>query len=222
MNALVGDPDLFISIAEPPTEKEYIWRSMQEGQDVIRIHPEDPNYRLGAYYIAVADTSADCTFVLQARLVQPATRSDQELFSSMQRSMYRSIKSGLQISEHRRRMVAGGQIVGAHFSPPIPPAAGGSAATPAHPRGGGAALDEARRPSPLGAAQAVAGGGRWDDPGVGEGREAGPSGRASSVSPSLPRDGGGEWARVSNVLDRKFNFLPEKTDLPGLFARGGR
>ncbi len=26
---IYGDPDLYISIAEPPTEREYMWRSVQ-------------------------------------------------------------------------------------------------------------------------------------------------------------------------------------------------
>eukprot|EP00283_Hemiselmis_rufescens_P023658 CAMPEP_0173463262 /NCGR_PEP_ID=MMETSP1357-20121228/68034_1 /TAXON_ID=77926 /ORGANISM="Hemiselmis rufescens, Strain PCC563" /LENGTH=266 /DNA_ID=CAMNT_0014431067 /DNA_START=161 /DNA_END=957 /DNA_ORIENTATION=- len=55
---IVGDPDLYISIAEPPTEREYMWRSLQEGQDVILIHPDDPNYIFGAYYICVVCSSS--------------------------------------------------------------------------------------------------------------------------------------------------------------------
>ena len=58
----VGDPDLYMAIAEPPTEKEYTWRSVREGSDLILIHPQDPNYVYGIYYIGVSCPSSDSSF----------------------------------------------------------------------------------------------------------------------------------------------------------------
>lgn len=36
VHSIVGDPDLYMSIAEPPTEKEYVWKSVLEGADLIQ------------------------------------------------------------------------------------------------------------------------------------------------------------------------------------------
>ena len=110
VHATAGDPDLYISVAEPPTEKEYLWRSCMDGRDMITIHPEDPNYRIGIYYIAVSDASTDCSFKICARLVQPTSHNDGEIFGHVQQGMYHSIKSGIQVSEHRRRLCAVGKI----------------------------------------------------------------------------------------------------------------
>ena len=110
VKAITGDPDLYISVAEPPTEKEYLWRSCMDGRDVIKIHPEDPNYRIGVFYIAVSDASTDSTFTICARMVQPARHTDEDTFSRIQQGMYQSIKSGIQVSEHRRRLCAVGKI----------------------------------------------------------------------------------------------------------------
>ena len=57
-----GDPDLYMAIAEPPTEKEYTWRSVREGSDLILIHPHDPNYIYGVYYIGVSCPASDSAF----------------------------------------------------------------------------------------------------------------------------------------------------------------
>lgn len=57
-----GDPDLYMAIAEPPTEKEYTWRSVREGSDLILIHPHDPNYIYGTYYIGVSCPASDSSF----------------------------------------------------------------------------------------------------------------------------------------------------------------
>jgi len=64
-----GDPDLYMAIAEPPTEKEYTWRSVREGSDNILIHPQDPNYVYGIYFIGVSCPSTDSSFSVYARMV---------------------------------------------------------------------------------------------------------------------------------------------------------
>ena len=110
VRALTGDPDLYVSVAEPPTEKEYLWRSNVDGHDVIKIHPEDPNYRIGMFFIAVSDASTDSSFSIQAALVQPTRHNDEGSFGRIQSDMYHSIKSGIHISEHRRKLCAVGKI----------------------------------------------------------------------------------------------------------------
>jgi hypothetical protein len=110
VHAFTGDPDLYVSVAEPPTEKDYLWRSCLEGRDVIKIHPEDPNYRIGSFFIAVSDPSTDCNFSIRARVVQPAKHNDEENFGRIQHGMYQSIKNGIHVSEHRRRLCAVGKI----------------------------------------------------------------------------------------------------------------
>jgi hypothetical protein len=110
VHAFTGDPDLYISVAEPPTEKDYLWRSCLEGRDVIKIHPDDPNYRIGSFYIAVSDPSTDCNFSIRARVLQPAKHNDEENFGRIQYGMYQSIKNGIHVSEHRRKLCAVGKI----------------------------------------------------------------------------------------------------------------
>lgn len=106
---IIGDPDLYISIAEPPTEREFMWRSLQEGQDVILIHPDDPNYIYGSYFICVTCTSSACEFQLDARVSKPIIHDDDEIYVKAQRVMYLSIKSCIKGSDHRRRLCAGGR-----------------------------------------------------------------------------------------------------------------
>lgn len=65
----IGDPDLYMAIAEPPTEKEYTWRSVREGSDLILIHPQDPNYVYGIYYIGVSCPSSDSSFKVPCSFV---------------------------------------------------------------------------------------------------------------------------------------------------------
>jgi hypothetical protein len=117
---LVGDPDLFISIAEPPTEREYMWRSMSEGEDVILIHPDDPNYLFGSYYICVMCTASASEFELTARVSKPVLHDDDEVYVKAQRVMYLSIKSCIKGSDHRRRLCAGGRSVQQHAPPETP------------------------------------------------------------------------------------------------------
>ena len=117
---LVGDPDLFISIAEPPTEREYMWRSMSEGEDVILIHPDDPNYLFGSYYICVMCTASASEFELTARVSKPVIHDDDEVYVKAQRVMYLSIKSCITGSDHRRRLCAGGRSIQQRAPPETP------------------------------------------------------------------------------------------------------
>ena len=77
-----GDPDLYMAIAEAPTEKEYTWRSVREGSDVILIHPKDPNYVLGIYYIGVSCPSSDSSFRVRSGQ-KHQRRSNPAIFNEM-------------------------------------------------------------------------------------------------------------------------------------------
>jgi hypothetical protein len=72
VQAITGDPDLIISATNRyPSDKDYTWRSMGEGNDRITITPIDPNYpsdgqgRWQPLYIAVPCVGAsNCRFNL--------------------------------------------------------------------------------------------------------------------------------------------------------------
>lgn len=74
VQALTGDPDLIISVTSKyPTDKDFTWRSMGEGDDKIVITPIDPNYPTDGHghwqtlFIAVPSVSAAaCRFHLFA------------------------------------------------------------------------------------------------------------------------------------------------------------
>jgi hypothetical protein len=74
VQALAGDPDLIISCTSKyPTDKDFTWRSMGEGDDKIVITPIDPNYpgddegHWQTLFIAVPSVSAAaCRFHLFA------------------------------------------------------------------------------------------------------------------------------------------------------------
>jgi hypothetical protein len=104
-----GDPDLYMAIAEPPTEKEYTWRSVREGSDVILIHPQDPNYIIGIYYIGVSCPASDSAFKLSARLLNTESSDDDNLFARTQLATYEALKSTLKDSNQRLRLCAGGK-----------------------------------------------------------------------------------------------------------------
>ena len=105
-----GDPDLYMAIAEPPTEKEYTWRSVREGSDVILIHPKDPNYIAdGTYYIGVSCAISDTAFILYGRLRETESGDDAQLFKRMQEVTYQTMKRTLKDSNHRRKLCAGGK-----------------------------------------------------------------------------------------------------------------
>ena len=86
----VGDPDLYMSIAEPPTEKEYTWRSVREGSDLILIHPKDPNYVYGIYYIGVSCPSSDSSFKVSCLLLCPSEFAAQHAAVLLQQFSSRS------------------------------------------------------------------------------------------------------------------------------------
>ena len=115
LEASEGDPDLYMSIAEPPTEKEYVWRSVREGSDEILIHPHDPNYIYGMYYVAVSCASSDVIFKVYARFINTETADDLELFARTQLVTYQTLKSTIKDSEHRRRLCAGRNPEKYHF-----------------------------------------------------------------------------------------------------------
>jgi hypothetical protein len=74
VQAITGDPDLIISCTSKyPSDKEFTWRSMGEGDDKIVITPIDPNYpgdgegHWQTLFIAVPSVSAaTCRFHLFA------------------------------------------------------------------------------------------------------------------------------------------------------------
>eukprot|EP00293_Proteomonas_sulcata_P002697 CAMPEP_0184326248 /NCGR_PEP_ID=MMETSP1049-20130417/142463_1 /TAXON_ID=77928 /ORGANISM="Proteomonas sulcata, Strain CCMP704" /LENGTH=381 /DNA_ID=CAMNT_0026648431 /DNA_START=125 /DNA_END=1270 /DNA_ORIENTATION=- len=107
--AINGDPDLYMSVAEPPTEREYVWKSMQEGADQICIHPDDPNYLIGTYYITVYCTSSASEFFIKATAHRPMQHDDSALFGRAQASMYESIRSTIRDTNHRLKLCAGGK-----------------------------------------------------------------------------------------------------------------
>ena len=74
VHAVAGDPDLIVSSSSKyPSDKDYTWRSMGEGDDKIVITPIDPNYPTDGHghwqtlFIAVPSVSAAaCRFHLFA------------------------------------------------------------------------------------------------------------------------------------------------------------
>lgn len=49
-----SDPDVYVSNRHPiVTQENYMWKSTNIGGDKLEIHPSDPNYKPGLYYIGV-------------------------------------------------------------------------------------------------------------------------------------------------------------------------
>eukprot|EP00961_Rhodomonas_salina_P139703 1880122-Rhodomonas_salina.3 len=109
VESISGDPDLYMSTTHPPTEREYTWRSLKEGTDVIEILPSDPNYVLGVFYIAVYCPTSDCEFHLRARLHRLPANADAERLSRERATMYDSIRSKIRQSAYRLKMSESGK-----------------------------------------------------------------------------------------------------------------
>lgn len=49
-----SDPDIYVSNRHPVvTQENYMWKSTNIGGDKLEIHPSDPNYKPGVYYIGI-------------------------------------------------------------------------------------------------------------------------------------------------------------------------
>ena len=54
LRANKGDPDLYVSNEQPfPSVEDHTWASSDEGADTITVHPNDPAYTTGWYYVGV-------------------------------------------------------------------------------------------------------------------------------------------------------------------------
>jgi hypothetical protein len=59
-----GDPDMYVSTKyERPNETHYEWKGMRYGADTITITTDDPNFKVGTYYIGVK-AYTDTTFTI--------------------------------------------------------------------------------------------------------------------------------------------------------------
>jgi len=52
--SIESDPDLYVSTChEQPSPQNCMWKSNNIGPDKVVIHPSDPGFKLGEYYVAV-------------------------------------------------------------------------------------------------------------------------------------------------------------------------
>ena len=73
VEALAGDPDLFMSRSNPPRPGDHMVESADLGADVIEVPSTDPNFGLGQYYIAVYGEGGglECRFHITVEASRP-------------------------------------------------------------------------------------------------------------------------------------------------------
>lgn len=146
VEALAGDPDLFMSRSNPhPDQVNHTWSSADLGADVIEVPSTDPNFGLGQYYIAVygGGGGLECRFHITVEASRPlgGAASAQMMLEGGKTNQ---VRAAAELADHRRRRTMAG-----HNAAALMAAAGGthSGKTPAQRL---EAVKQLPRPAPRG------------------------------------------------------------------------
>jgi len=104
LEAITGDPDLFVGADTVPTNMDYQWASAGIGEDCVTVLPSDPNFTMGMYYIVVHSSSGPSTFTVNVIPKKFVDAISGEIMAQARVNLFSKIKSFVDDANRRRRL----------------------------------------------------------------------------------------------------------------------